>query len=284
MHQNTAQMLIAGTILVASHAAILAQDVASMPWNAEDELWETASDLWEHEKYSNALFGYEDWLTEQANLEDTRCAIAHYRIAFCAIQLQQNDASRRVETFFSNYPENPLGQKIQWELANYLYRKRDWKDAINAYNGLNTLRMNSEEKLEQKFKRGHAHFELEAYDDARLDLFAVMEGGEDSGEYQLPAKYYFSHISYLKGQPQVALEGFRSLENESKFQNVVPIYIAQLLHETEQYKELIDFASKVMSHDFQIREAQRADVSRLVGDALYRLKQFKEALPYLEEA
>jgi len=284
MHQNTAQMLIAGTILVASHAVILAQDVASMPWNVEDELWETASDLWEHEKYSNALFGYEDWLSEQTNLEDTRCAIAQYRIAFCAIQLQQNDASRRVETFFSNYPENPLGQKIQWELANYLYRKRDWKDAINAYNGLNTLRMNSEEKLEQKFKRGHAHFELEAYDDARLDLFAVMEGGEDSGEYQLPAKYYFSHISYLKGQPQVALEGFRSLENESNFQNVVPIYIAQLLHETEQYKELIDFAPKVMSPDFQIREAQRADVSRLVGDALYRLKQFKEALPYLEEA
>ena len=147
MHQNTAQMLIAGTILVASHAVILAQDVASMPWNVEDELWETASDLWEHEKYSNALFGYEDWLSEQTNLEDTRCAIAHYRIAFCAIQLQQNDASRRVETFFSNYPENPLGQKIQWELANYLYRKRDWKDAINAYNGLNTLRMNSKEVM-----------------------------------------------------------------------------------------------------------------------------------------
>ena len=117
MHQNTAQMLIAGTILVASHAVILAQDVASMPWNVEDELWETSSDLWEHEKYSNALFGYEDWLSEQTNLEDTRCAIAQYRIAFCAIQLQQNDASRRVETFFSNYPENPLGQKIQWELA-----------------------------------------------------------------------------------------------------------------------------------------------------------------------
>ena len=38
--------------------------------------------------------------------------------------------------------------------------------------------MKPAEKLEQKFKRGHALFELEEYDQARLDLFAVMEGGE----------------------------------------------------------------------------------------------------------
>ena len=284
MHHYINRLLLLGTLVFASHELSLAQDFASTPWTLEDEQWKNATDLWEHEKYSNALFGYEEWLTGQSDLEGTRCAIAQYRIAFCAIQLQQNDAVKRVEAFLSQYPENPLGQKIQWELANYLYRKRDWKDAIEVYNGLNTLRMKPAEKLEQKFKRGHALFELEEYDQARLDLFAVMEGGEESGGYQLPAKYYFSHISYLKGQPQVALEGFQSLENEAKFQNVVPIYIAQLLHETEQYQELIDYAPKVINPDFEIREAQRADVARLVGDALYRLKRFEDALPYLEEA
>jgi TolA-binding protein len=284
MQYYTTRLLLIGTLLLASNQLSLAQDFASTPWTLDDEQWENATDLWEHKKYSNALFGYEEWLAEQTDLDGTRCAIAQYRIAFCAIQLQQNDATKRVEAFLTQFPENPLGQKIQWELANYLYRKRDWKDAIEVYNGLNTLRMKPAEKLEQKFKRGHAHFELEDYDEARLDLFAVMEGGEDSGEYQLPAKYYFSHISYLKGQPQVALEGFQSLENEAQFENVVPIYIAQLLHETEQYQPLIDYAPKVINPDFEIREAQRADVARLVGDALYRLKRFKEALPYLEEA
>ncbi|MGB1122988.1 MAG: hypothetical protein ACPG08_05640, partial [Flavobacteriales bacterium] len=33
-----------------------------------------------------------------------------------------------------------------------------------------------------------------------------------------------------------------------------------------------------------LNKSQRADISRLVGDALYRRQGFSEALPYLEEA
>ncbi|MDB4694061.1 tetratricopeptide repeat protein [Flavobacteriales bacterium] len=284
MHHIHNRLLLLGALLIAICEQSIAQDATPTPWNAAKEHWENATELWEHEKYSNALFSYEEWLAEQTDLTSTQCALAFYRVAFCSIQLQQADAANRVENFLSDYPENPLGQKIQWELANYFYRKRDWNDAIDAFNGLNPLRMKPDEKLEKKFKRGHAHFELEQFEEARLDLFTVMEGGADAGEYQMPAKYYFSHISYLKGQPQVALEGFQSLESEPRFQQLVPIYIAQLLHETEQYQALIDYAPKVVNPNFEIREAQRADVARLVGDALYRLRKFDEALPYLEEA
>jgi TolA-binding protein len=284
MNQLFFKSFLLAASLALSGILTLAQNEAPSLSNADDQMWQNATTFWEHEKYSNALFGYEDWLNNQENLERTDCAQAMYRIAFCSIQLQQADASHRVEAFKSLYPENPLREQIQWELANYFYRKRDWKDAIEAFNGLNTLRMGSAEKLEQKFKRGHSNFELENYDEARLDLFAVMEGSEDSGQFQLPAKYYFSHISYLRGQPQVALEGFQALESSERFQNVVPIYIAQLLHETEQFEALVAYAPKVMHPDFQIKEAQRADVARLVGDALYRMQDFEAALPYLEEA
>lgn len=284
MHHSFLKLFLAGALLVATQAPSIAQDAASSSWDTNDQLWQDATAFWEHEKYSNALFSYEDWFGNQANQERTECGQALYRIAFCSIQLQQADASNRVNEFKTLYPENPLGQKLQWELANYFYRKRDWNDAVDAFNGLNTLRMDKAEKLERKFKRGHSHFELEDYDDARLDLFAVMEGGEDAGKFQLPSKYYFSHISYLRGQSQVALEGFQSLEGYDQFQNVVPIYIAQLLHETEQFEALIDYAPKVMHPDFDIRETQRADVARLVGDALYRMQDFDSALPYLEEA
>ena len=58
MQYYTTRLLLIGTLLLASNQLSLAQDFASTPWTLDDEQWENATDLWEHEKYSNALFGY----------------------------------------------------------------------------------------------------------------------------------------------------------------------------------------------------------------------------------
>ena len=242
-------------------------------WGQQDS-WDKATTYWEHQKFSAAQHHYDAWLSEQTDAGNAQVALALYRSTSCAIQLQHQDAAERVRAFGKAYPEHPLVRQAHWDFANYLYRKRDWKDAAAAFDSLNTLRMTDAQKLEMQFKRGHARFEMEDYEDARLDLFAVMEGGEASGAFELPARYYFSHISYLKGQAQVALEGFESLQEDAKLKRVVPIYIAQLLHETEQYDRLIEYAPVVFSEDIDLSKVQRADISRLVGDALYRRQKF----------
>ena len=246
--------------------------------------WDRATRYWNHQKYNAAQHHYDAWLAANPDAANSEVALARYRSTACAIQLQHQDASTRVQAFETAFPEHPLVRQARWDFANYLYRKRDWNDAAAAFDSLNTLRMTAEQKLEMQFKRGHALFEMERYDDARLDLFAVMEAGEAAGAFEKPARYYFSHISYLKGQPQVALEGFESLKDDPKLKRVVPIYVAQLLHETEQYDRLIDYAPVVFADGIELSKAQRADISRLVGDALYRRQNFNDALPYLEEA
>ena len=191
-------------------------------------------------------------MAEHTDAANSEVALALYRSTACAIQLQHQDAAERVHAFEAAFPEHPLVRQARWDFANYLYRKRDWKDAALAFDSLNTLHMSADQKLEMQFKRGHALFEMERHDDARLDLFAVMEAGESAGDFEKPARYYFSHISYLKGQPQVALEGFESLKDDPKLKRVVPIYVAQLLHETEQYDRLIDYAPVVFAEGIDL--------------------------------
>ena len=86
----------------------------------------------------------------------------------------------------------------------------------------------------------------ERYDEAKTDLYAV-QGGE--GDFADAAKYYFSHIAYVQDKPAVALQGFRDLAEKEEFEDIVPIYIAQLLHETERFDELIEYAPMLMSED-----------------------------------
>ena len=249
-----------------------------------DRLWIQAETEWEHHQYGSAMNLYQQWLRSDDQNKPTSSALAQFRIAACAIELQHEDAENSIRSFMESYPESPLVQEAQWLFANFLYRKRQWNDCIAAFEAIRTTRMRPAQKRELQFKKGHAQFELEQYEEARLDLYAVMEHPEEAGKFAANAQYYFSHISYIKGQPQVALSGFQSLESDPEFAQIVPIYIAQLLHETAQFDALIAYAPNVLHEDSRINEVQRADVSRLVGDAYYRQQRFKEALPYLEES
>ena len=286
MPQATSYILQIRTLLFL--ALFIPQFTSYGQWNGSpfdsQRMWMQAESEWEHHQFGSAIHLYERWLESDDTSKPTLSALALFRVAACAIELQHADAENRIRTFMEAYPESPLVQEAQWMYANFLYRKRNWNDAITAYDVIRTTRMPAAQKRELQFKKGHARFELEQYEEARLDLFAVMEHPEESGKFAANAQYYFSHISYLKGQPQVALTGFQSLSTNSEFEQVVPIYIAQLLHETEQFDALIDYAPHVLHEDSRINEVQRADVSRLVGDAYYRQQRFTEALPFLEES
>lgn len=245
--------------------------------------WEAAQDAFSKEKYALALHLFETYI-EQLPFEQigTDAHIeALFKRALCAVYLYHPNADHLIGQFVADFPDSPFAQKALWELADLYYTRHDWKSTLKALDQVNTRRLDDAELLEFKFKRGHSLFEREAYEDARVDLFEVAEA---EGPFRDAARYYFSHIAYTRGQPQVALEGFLSLASESSFEDLVPIYIAQLMHETEQYEELIAYAPPLLEATGVLKEHQRPGVARLLGDAYYRKQRFSEALPHLELA
>ena len=112
-------------------------------------------------------------------------------------------------------------------------------------------------------------------------LFEVMK---EEGAYLAPSTYYFSHISYLKGNPQVALEGFEAISTHPDFIDVVPTYIAQTLHATEQFSRLKEYGPPLLDESAGLDKKERTEISRLVGDAFYKDQDFESASPFLELA
>lgn len=245
--------------------------------------WEAAQDAFAKEKYALALHGFETYLQglDRSEVRSDAHIEAEYKRALCAVYLYHPNADHLIQEFVDEFPDSPYAGKAQWELADLYYSRRDWKEALAAFDGVSERRLKPSELLELQFKRGHARFELEQYDLARLDLFEVAEV---AGFYQDAATYYFAHIAYMRDQPQVALSGFQSLQNKEDFEDLVPIYIAQLLHETEQYEALIDYAPGLFDESSPLNEMRKSEVARLLGDALYRKQRFGDALPYLEMA
>ena len=137
-----------------------------------------------------------------------------------------------LESFIAQFPESPLAREAQWQLANHHYKRRNYTKAIDAFEAIRSRDLTLTRRNEYRFKLGHALFENERYEEARVQLYDILNV---EGEFQNAAKYYFSHIAYLNGQSRVALDGFEKIADDPDFEELVPLYIAQLLHATGQY-------------------------------------------------
>ena len=279
--RQAARILSAGSVLLIAGGAV-AQYPVGTEWYGEDRVWSAAKDAFDKEKFGLATALYAQWEAESDLPSDhTRRIEADYHQALCALYLYHKDAGEQIATFAAAHPDHPLSKQAQWDQANYLYQEKDWADAIDVFDKVAERRLGAKQLEELKFKRGHALFEEERFDEAKTDLYAV-QGGD--GAFADAAKYYFSHIAYVQGKPAVALQGFRDLAEKEEFEDIVPIYIAQLLHETERFDELIEYAPMLMSEDSPLNISEQDEVARLLGDAYYRKQQYTEARPLLEQA
>lgn len=263
---------------------VMATNVSTAQWSdAMDPRqieWDRAMEAFENNQFALALHAFET-LADEEDPASEAYVTATYYAAMSSMSLYHKDASYRIESFVKRFPESPLALEARWELANHHYKRRNYSKAIEQFLEIRPRELSKERRDEYRFKLGHCHFEREQYEEARVQLFEVLEV---AGDFQAPAQYYFAHIAYLNGQPQVALDGFQRIAQEPGFSELVPLYIAQLLHATGQYDELKTYAPSLLDAASGLTEESRAEVSRLLGDAWYREGNYEEAALHLNAA
>lgn len=240
-----------------------------------------AMEAFENQQYALALQTFETLMTKAPSESSDAFVEANYFAAMSALALYHRDAVYRVNAFVEKFPESPLALEARWELANYHYKRRNYSMATQEFNQIRVRELSKPRRDEYRFKLGHCHFELEDYEQARVPLYEVLDV---EGEFQSAAQYYFSHIAYLKGQPQVALDGFQKIADDPDFRELVPLYITQLHHALGQWEELKDYAPPLLDESSGLDEGSVAEVAHLLGDAWYRDEAYETASPYLELA
>ncbi|PCJ80489.1 MAG: hypothetical protein COA49_08440 [Bacteroidetes bacterium] len=246
-----------------------------------ERVWSKAEDAFNKEQFALAMKNYDEFMELEADPKSERYVSAAFHEAICALNLYHRDAEYRIDAFITAYPESPYVQKALWEIADHHYKRRHYKKAAEAFNRVDIRQLSVDKQRELRFKRGHSLFEREKFEEARYDLFEVMKS---DGAYWAPATYYFSHIAYLNGNPQVALEGFESIANTEDFVNIVPVYIAQTLHATSQFARLKEYGPTLLNESSGLEDEEKTEVARLVGDAFYKDQDFEGASPFLEQA
>lgn len=238
-----------------------------------------ALELFSKAKYGAAQFEFERVVARISDRHDPVRVEAEFHSALCAVRLFNDDAGYRLLTFIAEHPEDLHVGAVRFELFKHAFAEKKWADAIAWSDQVDRFSLSPSDLEEYRFKRGYAYFQ-EGDKDKALGEFAEVQNGD--GQYAVPSRYYASHIHYERGQYEVALVGFRSLEKDESFGKLVPHYIAEILFLQGKYDELNSYVKPLLEDPGNTKRIN--EINRLAGEANYRRGNYAEALPYLQKS
>ena len=239
-------------------------------------LYTHAEELFEKGQYGSARVEFRSFIQSGVSKDDPFVEKAYYYEGIAALELFNEDAIALLEAYAVRYPENIHNASISFKIGNYFFQKEDFESAALWYKKTRLDELENDRKDELLFKHGYSAYQLNDRLTA-LNTFRDVKDGKT--QYASPSLYFYSHLNYLAGALQVALEGFEKLKTNEAFAGVVPYYIIQIYHKQGLFQDVVDYAPTVLDSSSL---SDVSDVYHLLGDAHYKLNQFKDAAKYLE--
>ncbi len=236
-------------------------------------------ELFQKQKYAAAQERFSKALGHPRSLPSVQRENAVYYNAAAALELFNGDGQWLMESFVASYPEHSMINMANFQLGTFHFTKKRYKNVLEQFELVDESKLEQQYLEEFYFKKGYSHFQQEEYDRSKEALSHVLKGGK---KYRSPAVYYHSYILYREQMNESALAGFKELETDKLFGNVVPFYILQIYYRQGKNEEVISYGKQLLNKDFA--KSKTGEIHRMLGEAYYNLGQYKEAVPEMELA
>lgn len=268
--------LIAG---IAGSAAVNAQQTRI--YTEPDKTFKEAQRLYRDGKYAISMQLFKQTIDDISYFQETNRSLvntdAHYYYTMCALKLQNEDAEKKALDFIKNYNNSAREQMVSYQLARFYFHRNKFTEAIPYYEAASIDNLSNEDIADAKFELAYCYFNVKDFKKAQ-PLFASIK--EIQNKYYVPANYYFGFISYYNKQYDAALNSFKRVQGDPKYDAVVPYYIAEIYYFQGKKDQLISYAEPLIRKGNMYYEAE---LKQLVGQAYFEKKDYPKALPYLEE-
>lgn len=250
---------------------IIAQQSATYTSNLAE--YQKALSLYNNQQYlaAQSLFGSVKKNTKETVLLSD-CA---YYIANCAIRLNQQNADQLVENFVENYPTSTKRNTAYMDVADYYFDNRKYTQARKWYDKVDESSLGRNEKEKFYFNNGYSAFSSKQYNEAKQYLARV----ENSPEFGSQAKYYIGFMAYEGDDYENANKYFEQVSDKEEYQEKLSYYQADLNFKLGNFEKAIELAkAKLKTSDAN----EVSELSKIIGESYFNLKNYDEAIPYLE--
>ncbi len=197
-----------------------------------------------------------------------------------ACSLRQNDEravapSREFITVVHNMPRT---QQLSFHLANYYFRKQEFLSALEFYEKAEIASLNNEQISEAKFNMAYSYFQLKRFQQAKPLFNTIRQLPMD--KHYLDANYYYGFLAYADKEYSEALTCFEKVQNHPEYGKIVPFYMATILYFRGDKEKAIKIAEDAVKRPNMLYDLE---MKQLLGHAYFEKKDYKKALPLLEQ-
>jgi TolA-binding protein len=250
-------------------------------YNDPDAEFKEAKELFQEQKFSLAYPQFEKLYLDNARQSNIPISVqteAKYYAIVCRLQLNDITAANEAMDFIALEHNAPRIEMMCYQLGEYYYRQGNFSDAVTYYEKSNVANLSNSEIANMKFHEGYSYFAMQRFGDAKPLFETVSQIQTDPNYYD--ANYYYGYISFANKDYTQALNSFKIIEKQPKYQPIIPYYIAEIYYYRGEKDEALAYAESVLQsgnqyYDLQLRE--------LVGHIYFEKGKYKEALPYLEK-
>ncbi len=202
--------------------------------------------------------------------------IKYYTIV-CALKQNESAATDLARDFIDGEDNIARVQMMSFHLAEYYFRQKNFYQAVVSYEKTSPDQLSNTEVADLKFHEGYAYFNLQKFDKAMPLLNAIRSNPKDPN--YTDANYYYGFIAFNNGKFHDAQESFKITENNSRYEKVVPFYIATIMYNSGQKEQALAYAETRLKKGGQVYDTQ---LRQLIGHAYFEKGDYKSAQPYLE--
>ncbi|HZL09925.1 MAG TPA: tetratricopeptide repeat protein [Prolixibacteraceae bacterium] len=234
-----------------------------------------AKELYIARNYVSALNQFEQIASKSEQNSDIRAEAMFYK-ALCGLKLDNENAEEQIAEFMNQFPESSFRNRALFEQAIYQFDQKKYSAVLRTFDGLDKAELSRDDLTHFYYLRAYSSFQQGKMDAALADFSEIKEG---HSMYAAPAQYYWGHIHYLKGNYESALQEFLKLKNNPVFEKVIPFYISQIYYKQGKYREVVEYTSPLIN---TVSADQQPELSRILGGSYFHLRQFNEAVEFLE--
>jgi TolA-binding protein len=234
-----------------------------------------AKELYSAQNYISAIKQFDQIAGQTDENSEIRAEAMFYK-ALCGLKLDNRNAEEQIDAFMNQFPESTFRNKALFELSVYQFDKKKYSAVLKVLAGFDKAKLDGDELAHFYYLRGYSNFELGKMDSAASD-FNEIKGGNSL--YAAPAQYYYGHIHYLKGNYESALQEFIKLKTNPVFEKVIPFYISQIYYKQGKYSQVVEYTAPLIN---TVAVDQQPELARILGDSYFHLRQFKDAIQFLE--
>ncbi len=238
--------------------------------------WTKGHELLKRQDFGGARYCFQLVAEKEKEFSEKRIA-AEFYLAYCAIELSRPEAEKKMLSFLDRYSGSSYIHEAHFLLGKQKYKQQQYEKAIGWLERTDSYQVEKDHEDEYLFMMGYSYFKINDFDQAGKYFFDLID---KKGEYQLPANYYYAHVSYEKGNYQTALNAFDKLGDDQRYAPLVPYYISQIYYLQEKYNELLDYAPNLLDKKGIERVSE---ISKMIGLAYYNQADYSSVIPYLSQ-